>query len=150
MRTEKNCLNTKLVPVIISLVKWKQSHPSASLNVSQCVIPDYLHLPTKCCVKAEKKKKKYTILAPSSSSCSFHQSDPPPPPSSFPSLQDLAAVLASVLFRTNKTYQNRVSKTDVLIGDGKQMRHAHSLPKSFNLQQKFNTRQEESALKNYW
>ena len=88
------------------------------------------------CESQKKKKKKYTILAPSSSSCSFHQCDPPPPPSSFPSLQDLAEVLASVLFRTNKTYQNRVSKTDVLIGDGKQMRYAHSLPKSFNLQQK--------------
>ena len=74
--------------------------------------------------------------APSSSSGSFHRCDPPRNPSSFPSRQDLAEVLASVLFRTNKTYQNRVSKTDVLIGDGKQMRHAHSLLKSFNLQQK--------------
>lgn len=113
------------------------------LHLPQCVpvcYPGVLALTHQMLCESRKNNNNNTttttILAPSSSSCSFRQCDPPPPPSSFPSLQDLAEVLAPVLFRTNKTYQNRVSKTDVLIGDGKQMRHAHSLPKSFNLQQK--------------
>lgn len=110
------------------------------LHLPQCVpvcYPGVLALTHQMlCESRENNNNNNTILAPSSSACSFHQCGPPPPPSSFPSLQDLAEVLAPVLFRTNKTYQNRVSKTDVLIGDGKQMRHAHSLPKSFNLQQK--------------
>lgn len=54
--------------------------------------------------------KRYPILPPSSSSCFFSPLRTPHPcrSSCFPSLHDLATVLASVSFRTNKTYSNMI------------------------------------------
>lgn len=93
----------KLIPLVISLVKWKQTKSSPFQCISMCC-PRWLALTHQMWCESWKTPPPSLYFGSSSSSCFFSsmQMLHPSHSSSFPSLHDLAEVLASVSFRTTR------------------------------------------------